>query len=123
MNEHEIRVYFENDLICRIRYSFKPRKLTAENLGGNKFQRPFGDREGELPFWQLDDFIESRVFPETRANCKDLLKELGLEHFDAWAIARKTHGIMTHDYMWLEFDEERLDYDRDIKHRIIRQKY
>ena len=55
---------------------------------------------------ELIKWIEDRVFPEERTDCDTLLKELGLDRYDAWEIAKKTRGTLMTDYFWLKVNED-----------------
>lgn len=62
-------------------------------------------------------FVLDRTFPKTRANCKEVLDSLGLDHFNEFAIVEKTHGLMYHDLFWVKLDpDDETEYD-DIKIR------
>lgn len=48
---------------------------------------------------------QDRVFPENRIGAKELLKELGLDRYDGWEIAKKTNARLGNDYYWVDFGE------------------
>ena len=65
----------------------------------------------------LMEFYEERCFPRERANCKTVLKSIGLDYYDPELICRKTHGQQFDDFMWIQFsDEPQVEY-KDIKLR------
>jgi hypothetical protein len=51
-------------------------------------------------------WVEDRVFPRERTDCDTLLKELGLDRYDAWDIAKKTRGTLMTDYFWLKIHDD-----------------
>lgn len=54
----------------------------------------------------LNAFLKSRVFDPTRPDASELLAALGLSSFVPLEIAKKTHGILMSDNLWLRFDNE-----------------
>ena len=72
--------------------------------GFNKQFSP--EMEGPISVEELEKWLKWRTFPPTRANADELLKALGLNAFNRWAIVRKTHGVMADDEIWLRFKGE-----------------
>ena len=66
--------------------------------------------EGPISVEELEKWLKWRTFPPTRANADELLKALGLNAFNRWAIVRKTHGVMADDEIWLRFKGETLKH-------------
>jgi len=62
-------------------------------------------------FHSLDYFFRERTFPETRVNCKQVLKHLGLTYFDAYEVCKKTHGALVDDTFWIRFEGESYVYE------------
>lgn len=83
------------------------------NYTENIIERAFGVRKSPVGVWDLEEFLKYRCFPETRANCKELLKALGLEFYEVFSIVEKTHGVMVDDIFWVKFEGENLTY-RDV---------
>ena len=87
--------------------------------------RPYTEDVYALPFGvnktptiaDVVRFLESRCFPKERSNCKQILKDLGLDEYTPLEIVRKTHGRQYEDFCWVKFDGEVLDYEADIKLR------
>jgi len=77
---------------------------------------PFGVNKNPT-ISDLNRFFESRCFPKERANCKQILEDLGLDEYIPLEIVRKTHGRQLEDYCWVKFEGEELDYESDIKLR------
>jgi hypothetical protein len=57
-------------------------------------------------------WIEYRVFPPERIDAKELLNELGLEKYDAWAIAKQTKASLMEDPFWVKIYESD-SYEKD----------
>jgi hypothetical protein len=76
--------------------------------GFNKQFSP--EMEGPISVEELEKWLKWRTFPPTRANADELLKALGLNAFNRWAIVRKTHGVMADDEIWLRFKGEILKH-------------
>lgn len=110
-----LEVFDHDDLVCRIFYDLKKRKISFENYSQNIYALPFG-RKTEATFKDFEYFLGERCFPKERANCKELLRSLGLSHYNPYDIVKITHGVMYSDYIWLRFEGERLCYN-DIKIR------
>ena len=66
--------------------------------------------EGPITVEELEKWLKWRTFPPTRANADELLKSLGLNAYNRWAIVRKTHGVMADDEIWLRFQGETLKH-------------
>ena len=64
----------------------------------------------------IDEFFEDRCFPESRFNCRQLLKDLEIDFYEPSLIVQKTHGVQFDDYFWLRFEGEGLCFN-DIKVR------
>ena len=64
----------------------------------------------------LMKFFEDRCFPRTRANCDELLKELGLKEYNPYLICIKTRGQQWDDFYWIRFKGDIVEY-KDIKLR------
>jgi len=99
-----------------VEVDMRNRKVTVINYTDNLINRPFGSIESPT-MADLENFLEGRCFPKARANCQQLLLEMGLEHYDPLAIIMKTHGRQWDDYNWILFDGEVFDYEKDIKLR------
>lgn len=111
-----VTVYNKNDLCAKITVGNVGAPVYCENYTKVWHHLPFGGRE-RVDYSELLRFYKDRCFPEERANCKEVLRSLGLCHYDPEAICRKTHGYQFDDFMWFNFsDEEPVTFD-DIKLR------
>jgi len=104
----------KNDCVADVEFDSK--KVKVINYTDDIINRPFGLNESP-DLEDLEYFLESRCFPRSRANCKQLLRDLGLHCYDPLSICLITHGRQWDDYNWLLFEGEVLDYERDIKLR------
>lgn len=50
----------------------------------------------DIEFW-----LSERVFPPEREGAEILLKNLGLETYDVWEVAKRTNAATTHDFYWM----------------------
>lgn len=110
------------DFLCKDRVlatvvaDYQAKTVSVQNFTADPIERPFGIRENPT-IADLDSFFESRCFPESRYNKKAVLKAIGVDYYDPYLIVQKTHGRQLDDYMWIKFEGEELDYERDIKLR------
>lgn len=73
----------------------------------NGFNKQFSpENNGFITPQEIEKWLSWRTFPETRANRDELLKSLGLNSYNRWAIIRKTHGVMADDEIWVRFKGE-----------------
>lgn len=101
MNIH----YYNRDKLCTIIH-WEKFQVSIQNFTDDIFERAFGRKE--YVTWQdLEYFLASRCFPKSRANAKELLKELGLDYYDPFEIVKITKGRMAEDDQWLEFVEDK----------------
>lgn len=89
--------------------------VTFTNYTEEPLDRAFGNQV-EVNLDSFNDFLEGRCLPKTRANIKRALKNLDVDHFDAYAICRKTHGVLWEDFNWIRFNNEDLCWN-DVKLR------
>lgn len=87
---------------------FLHKKIYIRNKTKDILHRAFG--MVEEPDWQdFEDFLESRCFPVTRANLKQILRDLDLQYYDPLQIIEKTEGRMAEDHQWL-----RIQYREEV---------
>ena len=113
----EIVVEFDymkyDEVVTHVVANVKEGKFDFVNYTDDKIDKAFGYRE-TITEKDFNDFLEYRCFPKERANCKDILKGLGLEKvgYNPLSIVRITHGVMVHDRYWIRFKgEENLVYE------------
>lgn len=111
---YDIKVYMKEELISEI--SVRGTSVTSKNYIDFVVFLPFGVKT-EATVDDLEEFFEERCFPRERANCKDILRELGLDCYEPELICRKTHGLQFDDFIWLQFSDEPQVCWKDIKLR------
>lgn len=105
----------KDKLVTRIDFSFSSEEVKITNYIDDILILPFGIVESPT-FKQFREFLESRCFPRTRYNAKQLLTHLGLQCYEPFDIIRKTHGVQNEDTCWIRFEGENLVYN-DVKFR------
>lgn len=50
----------------------------------------------DIEFW-----LSERVFPPEREGAEILLKNLGLESYNVWEVAKRTNAATSHDFYWM----------------------
>lgn len=100
---YSFKVYSKTDLMSEV--FVDGQVVTFKNYSSRVIFLPFGVRE-KVTYEDLVDFYEGRCFPRERTNCKQILKELGLDYYDPELICRKTHGLQFDDFLWLQFSDE-----------------
>lgn len=107
-------VMVRNELCVSVEIDRINKKLNLEVFTDEKVNNPF--RMPEPKIIDAMEFIESRCFPETRGNCKELLERLGLDYYSPTAITKITRGLMMDDYMWIRYEGDEATYE-EIKIR------
>ncbi len=85
---------------------YQSHSVKIQNYTNDNLHRAFGIIEE--PTWQqYEEFLESRCFPKTRANRKDLLRLLGLGSvgYEPLEIIKKTNGEMAEDRLTLKVEQ------------------
>lgn len=110
----KLKVFWKTELVAEIEADAN--KVSVVNYTDDVIKMPFGLKE-DITIKDLEEFLEERCFPKERLNCKQLLEDLGLDYYEPLNIIKRTHGSLHDDYMWLQFEGENLDYEREIKIR------
>lgn len=111
---YSVKVYEKDKLVSEI--FVNGNSVSFTNYSDDILSLPFGVRDN-VTYSDLLEFYEDRCFPRERANCKDVLKRLGLDYYDPELICRKTHGLQFDDFTWLQFSDEPQVCYQDIKLR------
>ena len=99
-----LRYYNGTELCTEIKYDYSTGVVQIQNYTDDLLLRAFGINE--YPSIQdLDKFLRSRCFPESRDKKKLLLRSLGVDYYDPLEIIKKTEGRMVEDDQWLEIGE------------------
>ncbi len=93
--------YMYRDTPCTvIDVDFRHKRIYIRNITRRILWRAFGVLEE--PTWEdFEDFLESRCFPISRANLKQVLRDLDLTDYDPIRIIEKTQGRMAEDHHWI----------------------
>ena len=79
--------------------------VVLENYCSEWYKLPFGLNESPS-YSDYKSFLESRCFPKSRANARQLLQDAGISFYNLEAIVKKTHGVMSDDLFWIRFESE-----------------
>lgn len=98
----------KDTVVCDVWYNFSTDSVHFKNYSSDFTVLPFGSRKDtqKLTIADLDFALEEYTFPETRYNCKEILRALGLDCYDRFAIVRQTHGAMYNTQLWIKFDDD-----------------
>lgn len=99
----KMTMYYMNgdNVSTEIDVDFKHEKIYIHNKEDNILHRAFGIITE--PTWEdFQQFLESRCFPRSRANIKDILKGMDLTDYDPLQIIEKTQGRMAEDHQWIK---------------------
>lgn len=112
MNENGwgFQIYSKNELIADVYIDTRTMKVDLKQYSKYNHLRMF--LNDEITVEEVLDWLQDRCFPETRANCKELLKMLGLKTYDVIDITKITHGLMMDDYIWIKWLGEDISYDQ-----------
>lgn len=91
---------YEDDICSVIDVDFKNQKIYVENRTDKVILRAFG--VNRHPDWEdFQYFLESRCFPRTRCQAKEILRANGMDFYDPLQIIEKTEGRMAEDHHWI----------------------
>lgn len=93
-------------------------RVEVENYVDNPLFLPFGVNQHPT-LVDLDRFYESRCFPETRFNCKEVLESGGMTEYIPYNIVRETRGFMVDSCFWIRFDNEPDLTFEDLRKRFM----
>lgn len=112
-------VFWKKDLICIIDVNFISDTVDFENFSDKWPILPFG-KKSKACIQDFYDFVEDRIMPKSRFNCKEVLDEIGMDTYDSIELLKYNHGMSVEDPIWIRFDGEEVDYDKVIKPFISR---
>lgn len=103
-NDYSFEYYMQDELLCRV---FVKKCDVRLEVVCNRLPLllPFGLKTDCITLKDLDEFYEDRCFPRERGNCRELLKELGVDYYEPELICRKTHGLLFDDLCWIKFSD------------------
>ena len=92
-NEKTADVLINEGVVTSVRYTDAALDLPFGNIPDSRISRK-----------TIDLFFEEHCIPEHRANLRQILDHHGLKEYDAYAICRKTNGMMTDAPYRIEWD-------------------
>lgn len=92
---------YKNTVCTHCEANFDTGEVLVTNFVEEPLLQAFGNKEATLE--NLDAFFRSRCFSEERVDSLELCEVLGLDHYDAEGICRKTSGKLIHDCFWINF--------------------
>jgi putative transcriptional regulator len=95
--------------MAEVWFNFLTKKVYVKNYTNNVLHRPFGVNEHPT-FNDLEEFMESRCFPRSRGNCKELLGAIGLDYYDPFEIVKINGGNCQEDNLYIEYTEGLVPY-------------
>lgn len=107
--EHFKYVHSTLGLMAEVWYNHLTKKVIVKNFTDDVILRPFGVNENPT-YKDLEDFMESRCFPRTRGNCRELLEKIGLDNYDPFEIVKINHGNCKEDNLYIECTEGVVEY-------------
>lgn len=99
--------YMMKDTVCSTVKLYRGGRVEVADFTDVIVKRPFGVWGDRATVKDIGDLFEFRCFPRTRANCKELLADIGLEEYNPRSIIAVTHGVMADDLFWIRFANER----------------
>lgn len=112
-NNTTIEVIHYDKIVAKMYVDWPSKEVHVEQYSKDKIVIPFptmGDKV-IVSTEKFVDYLESRCFPRTRHNADELLKMMGLSHYNPFKIVKVTHGVIFDDYVWLRFEGEDLKYE------------
>ena len=101
------KLYFmKEDTLCTEIVLYYGGRVEFKNFTNKVVDCAFGVRRSPVRMKELDELVKERCFPESRDNCKELLKDYDIDFYDPYAIVKKTHGIMFDDTYWIKFEDD-----------------
>jgi len=107
----QIKYYNNNILQTTILVDYKNYQVSIQNHTDDIIHLAFGVNKHPT-FTDYENFLESRCFPRSRANCKELLRQLDIPYYDPIAICEKTKGKMAEDNSYMEINWD-IPYNKD----------
>lgn len=93
---------FKQQICTEIYVDFIHEKVKIYNRTDNIIRRAFGVNEN--PTWKdFEDFLEDRCFPRTRGLKEYLLKEIDIDNYDPFYIAKYNKGRTAEDNQYINF--------------------
>ncbi|MEE4565217.1 hypothetical protein [Paenibacillus polymyxa] len=85
-----------------------PLDVQADGINPVKNYNP---TEEDIEFW-----LSERVFPPEREGAEELLKNIGIDDYNVWEVAKHTNAATSHDFYWMSQNPN--DRYEDIHPRV-----
>lgn len=111
-SHNEWTMYYRTFEIGKFIEEYNPRRTVRIELGSLVMENLYDIRflyfsqyehDGVLEDKETREWVKRRVFPKTRMNADELLRELGLSEYDPIEILKKNQGACCKDQIWIEF--------------------
>lgn len=106
--------YMCKDELCSTVLVYSDGSVFVKDYTDIMIKLPFGTWGSEADLKDVEEFLESRCFPRTRGNCKQVLKSGGIQFYNPLEICLKTEGRLSDDVFWLRFFESM----KEMKHPL-----
>ncbi len=106
-NNLQFFCYWKNQPVSMV--SVRGREVLVKKFIEHPVKQIFSQEKMDI--FALSKLLQSRCWEEDRVGMSDILKRLGLTHYDPLAIVKKTHGVSYNDFLWFEFDNEHLRWE------------
>lgn len=100
-----VKAYEKENELFEIELDSEGKVISAESKT-KSIMNPFAFPNSADNQTKWEGFLKSRVFDKARGDRDELLALLELSEYNRLQIAKKTHGVMLSDYVWLNFDGE-----------------
>lgn len=113
MYDMEFTIMHKNKEVEEIKVNFSSGEIEYKNIIDEIPLKQFNKKPD---LFQIFDWLEERSYPRNRTNVNELLREIGLTHYDPKEIVKKTHGVMWEDFICIKFKDEEIRWE-DVRLR------
>ncbi len=97
---------FRQKVCTEIYVDFEHKKIKIINRTNDIMKRAFGVKEN--PTWDdFEKFLEDRCFPASRAMMKNILRHIGVDHYDAMLIFELNNGRTAEDNQYVNITKRK----------------
>lgn len=102
--DFKCNIYFMDELVGRLELS-NGKLIRNEVYTDNVLMHPCPNSHTYI---HVMNTLRDRAIPKCR--CDDyMLRMMGLKRYDVLGILRSTHGVVTDDFIWFKFDDDKAD--------------
>ena len=106
--------YMLFDELCSTVLVYQDETVKVIDYSDKWVKLPFGTWGDKADINDVHKLFETRCFPKTRANCRQILKSGGLQFHNPFEICLKTQGRMTDDGFWMKFYTSLDEIDHEL---------